>query len=41
MSVSETQRLRQFEAENAKLKGIVAEQALDIVAFKGCGLKKW
>jgi putative transposase len=28
MSVSEAQRLRQLEAENAKLKRIVAEQAL-------------
>lgn len=41
MSVSEAQRLRQLEAENAKLKRIVAEQALDIVALKDVVSKKW
>ena len=34
MSISEAQRLKQLEAENAKLKRIVADQALDIVALK-------
>lgn len=41
MSVSEAQRLRQLEAENVKLKRIVAEQALDIVALKDVVSKKW
>jgi len=41
MNVSEAQRLRQLEAENAKLKRIVAEQALDIVALKDVVSKKW
>jgi putative transposase len=41
MSVSEAQRLRQLEAENAKLKRIVADQALDIVALKDVVSKKW
>ena len=34
LEVSEAQRLRQLEEENRKLKQLVAEQALDIVAFK-------
>jgi putative transposase len=41
MSVSEAQRLRQLEAENAKLKRIVADQALDIVALKDVLSKNW
>lgn len=41
MSVNETQRLRQLEAENAKLKRIVADQALDIVALKDVLSKNW
>jgi putative transposase len=41
MNVSEAQRLRQLEAENAKLKRIVADQALDIVALKDVVSKKW
>ena len=41
MSVSEAQRLRQLEAENAKLKRIVADQALDIVALKDVVSKNW
>ena len=32
MKVNEAQRLRQLEAENAKLKRIVADQALDNIA---------
>jgi putative transposase len=39
--VSEAQRLRQLEEENRKLKQLVAEQALDIVAFKTVLGKKW
>ena len=41
MSVSEAQRLRQLEAENARLKRIVADQALDIVALKDVLSKNW
>jgi len=41
MSVSEAQRLRQLEAENAKLRRVVADQALDIVALKDVLSKKW
>ena len=41
MNVSDAQRLRQLEAENAKLKRIVAEQALDNVALKDLLSKNW
>ncbi len=41
MKVSEAQRLRQLEAENAKLKRIVADQALDNVAVKDLLSKNW
>lgn len=41
MNVSEAQRLRQLEAENAKLKRIVADQALDNIALKGLLSKNW
>jgi len=41
MTISEAQRLRTLEAENSKLKRIVAEQALDIVALKDVVSKKW
>ena len=41
MNVSEAQRLRQLEAENAKLKRLVAEQALDNVALKDLLSKNW
>ncbi len=41
MNVSDAQRLRQLEAENAKLKRIVAEQALDLVALKDVVSKNW
>lgn len=34
MNVCEAKRLRQLEAENAHLKRIVADQAVDIVALK-------
>ena len=34
MNVSEAQCLRQLEAENAKLRRVVADQAVDIVALK-------
>ena len=41
MSISEAQRLRALEIENGKLKRLVAEQALDIVALKDVLTKKW
>ena len=41
LDVSETQRLRQLEEENRKLKRIVADQALDLVALKDLVSKKW
>ena len=41
LNVSEAQRLRQMELENAKLKRIVADQALDIVALKDINSKNW
>ncbi len=41
MNVSEAQRLRQHEAENAKLKRIVAEQALDNIALRDLLSKNW
>ncbi len=41
MSVSDAQRLRQLEAENAKLRRVVADQAVDIVALKDVLSKKW
>jgi putative transposase len=41
MSVSDAQRLRQLEAENAKLKRIVAEQALNNIGLKDVLSKNW
>ncbi len=41
MEVSEAQRLKSLEAENSKLKRLVADQALDIVALKDILSKKW
>lgn len=41
MTTSEAQRLKALEAENSKLKRLVAEQALDIVALKDVLSKKW
>lgn len=41
MDVSEAQRLRSLEAENSKLKRLVADQALDIVVLKDILSKKW
>jgi putative transposase len=41
MEVSEAKRLKQLEEENAKLKRIVAEQALDITMLKDVVGKKW
>ncbi len=41
MKVSDAQRLRSLESENSKLKRLVAEQALDIVALKDVVSRKW
>ncbi len=41
MTVNEAKRLRELEAENSKLKRIVADQALDIVMLKDVNSKKW
>ena len=41
MTTNEAQRLKALETENAKLKRLVAEQALDIVALKDVLSKKW
>jgi putative transposase len=41
MSVSDAQRLKLLETENSKLKKLVAEQALDIVALKDVVSRKW
>ena len=41
MQVSEAQRLRELESENAKLKKLLAEAHLDIHALKSvCGVKR-
>lgn len=39
--VSELRRLRALEDENAKLKRLVAEQALDLQALKAVVAKNW
>jgi putative transposase len=41
MEISEIRRLRLLEDENARLKKIVAQQALDIDALKAVVSKKW
>ncbi len=41
MSVSEAQRLRQLEAENSKLRRVVADLTLDVVSLKDVLSKKW
>ena len=41
IETSELQRLRLMEAENSRLKKIVAQQALDIDALKEIVAKKW
>lgn len=40
MSTSDAKRLRELEAENAKLKRLVADQSLDIVVLKDALGKK-
>lgn len=41
MDVSEARRLRVIEAENARLKRIVAQQAIDMEILKEAASKKW
>ena len=41
MDVSEAKRLRELEKENAELKKMVAEQALDIRMLKDVNGRKW
>ena len=41
MDASEAKRLRALEAENAKLKRIVADQMLDMTAMKELLAKNW
>ena len=41
LEVSEARRMKALESENAKLKRLVAEQALDIIMLKDVNSKKW
>ena len=41
MSLSEAQRLKELEAENSKLKRIVADLTLDNTALKDVLSRKW
>lgn len=41
LEVSEARRLKALEEENARLKRIVADQTLDIVAMKDLLAKNW
>ena len=41
MTVSEARRLRELEAENAKLKKLLAESELDKAALKDLLNRKW
>jgi len=41
MEISEARRLRVLEEENRKLKRLVADQALDILALKEISSKNW
>ena len=41
MTVSDAQRLKALEDENAKLKKLLAEQVLDAAAMKELLSKKW
>ena len=41
LEVSEAKRLRELAEENRRLKQVVADQALDIVALKDVVSKKW
>lgn len=41
MTISDAKRLRALEAENSKLKRLVGELSLDIVALKDVVSRKW
>lgn len=41
LEINEAQRLRALEAENSRLKRLVADQALDILGLKEIVTKKW
>lgn len=41
MDVADAKRLKELEAENTRLKRLVADQALDIVMLKDVNSKKW
>lgn len=41
MDVMDARRLKELEAENTRLKRLVADQALDIVMLKDVNSKKW
>ena len=41
MVSDDVKRLKALEAENARLKKLVADQALDIQVLKEIGAKKW
>jgi putative transposase len=41
MEVSDAKKLRQLEAENAKLKRLYADAMLDNAALKELNAKKW
>lgn len=41
MTVNEAKKMRELEAENARLKKLVADQALDIVMLKDVNSRKW
>lgn len=41
LTVSEAKRMKALEAENAKLKKLVADLSLDIVMLKDVNSRKW
>ena len=41
MDVVDARRLKELEAENVRLKRLVADQSLDIVILKDVNSKKW
>jgi putative transposase len=41
MDVADLRRLKELEEENRRLKGIVADQAMDIQLLKEINAKKW
>jgi putative transposase len=41
LTISEARRMRSLESENSKLKRLIADQALDILALKDVLSKKW